>query len=104
MIYSLVTTLLVPGKMAEYQEIMTKEMIPLNPKVGLNLVASWHGYTGNMNENYNLLVFNDLAALQKTRETTAKDKDYQRVNAKLNALRISQTNTILEPNAWSPMK
>lgn len=104
MIYGLVTNVVIPGKMAEYGEIASKELMPLYPKLGMKLVASWHAYTGNINENYSLYVFDDLAAYQKTREAQRQSNDYQKVSAKLNALRISQTRTILEPNAWSPMK
>jgi len=104
MIYGLNNMVIVPGKMAEYGEIIAKEAVPLYPEIGMKLVASWRGYTGNMNENYSLFVFNDLAAYQKAREAQQKNKDYQKVNAKLNTLRVSQISTILEPNAWSPMK
>ena len=104
MIYGLTNMVIVPGKMAEYGEIITKEALPLYPKMGMKLVASWRGYTGNMNENYSLFVFDDLAAYQKARDAQRTNKDYQKVSAKLNALRVSQTSTILEPNAWSPMK
>jgi hypothetical protein len=104
MIYVLSTAVLVPGKMAEYGEIASKEALPLYPKMGMKEVASWHGYTGNMNENYTLFVYPDLAAFQKAVEARTQNKDYQKIAAKLNALRVSQTSTILEPNAWSPMK
>jgi hypothetical protein len=104
MIYSLVTTLIVPGKMAEYQEIVPKEVVPLNPKVGLKLVGSWHAYTGDMNAVYNLLVFDDLAALQKSRELQRTVNAYAKASEKISALRVSQINTILEPNSWSPLK
>ncbi len=104
MIYLLSTIVLVPGKMAEYGEIMVKETVPLYPKMGMKLVASWHGYTGNVNETYSLFVYNDLAEYQKVREAQSQNKDYQKVQVKLNAIRISQTQMILEPNAWSPMK
>jgi len=101
MIYQLVTTVIAPGKMQEYAEIAAKELVPL---FKMKLVASWRGYTGNVNEFYTLFAANDLAEYQKTREAQAQTKDYQRVSAKLNALRISQTTTLLEANAWSPMK
>ena len=65
MIYSLASTIVIPGKMAEFNEIVAKEIFPYNSKVGLKLVGSWHGFTGNMNQVYNLLVFDDLAALKK---------------------------------------
>jgi len=104
MIYTSVSTEIAPGKMAEFGEIASKELMPLYGKLGMKLVASWHGYTGNVNQVYSLYAFNDLAELQKVREAQRKDADYQRVDAKLNALRVRQTRTILEPNAWSPMK
>lgn len=104
MIYGLSRTVVIPGKMPESLEIGVKELIPLYPKVGLKLVGSWHGYTGNMNELYSLFVFDDLRALQNSRELQRTVKEYQILNAKLNANRVSQTNTILEPNPWSPLK
>lgn len=40
MIYGLTTSVLVPGKMAEYEEIMAKERVPLYLKLGMKVVAS----------------------------------------------------------------
>jgi hypothetical protein len=90
--------------MAEYGEIVSKESVPLYPKLGMKQVAAWHAYTGNVNMTYALFAFNDLADFQKSREMQQQSKEYQRVQAKLNSLRLSSTYTILEPNAWSPMK
>ena len=104
MIYNLVNTVIVPGKMAEYFDIATKELMPLYSKLGMKLAGSFRPFTGNMNEIATIYAFDDLTAFQKSRETQQKDKDYQRVQAKLSALRVSQTQTLLEPNAWSPMK
>lgn len=104
MIHLLVTMDIVSGKMPEYGEIVTKELVPLYGKLGMKLVASWHGYTGNVNANYSLYVYNDLTDYQKVIALRQKDPDYKRASAKLNALRTSRMTTILEPNAWSPMK
>jgi hypothetical protein len=104
MIYLLNTTVVIPGKMAERSEVVIKEMAPLFPKLGMKQVASWHAYTGNMNETFSLYEFKDLAEYQKVVETRSKNADYQKVNAKLQALQVSVTTTILEPNAWSPIK
>jgi hypothetical protein len=104
MIYSLSISILTPGKMAEYGEIVAKEAVPLYAKLGMKLVASWHGYTGNMNESYTLFAYNDLAEYQKVVAARQKNADFQKVQAKLNALRVTQVSTLLEPNAWSPMK
>jgi len=104
MIYVLATLVYSPGKLAEAQEIWIKEAMPLLPKVGLKVVGAWHGTTCNMDESYSIFVFNDLAQLQKSRETARQNANWHRVTAKLNALRVSQTTTMLEPAAWSPMK
>jgi hypothetical protein len=103
MIYLSITHTVIPGKMAEYSE-MVKELPPVYARNGMKMVGSWHGYTGNINEIYNLYVFNDLAELQKVRAAMQADKDYQRISARLNALRNRSSYVILEPNAWSPMK
>jgi hypothetical protein len=104
MIYQLVNSVVVPGKMAEYYDIATKELMPLYPKLGMKLAGSFRPYTGNMNEIYSIYAWDNLAAFQKTREAQQTDKDFQKVSVKLNALRVSLTQTLLEPNAWSPMK
>jgi hypothetical protein len=57
MIYNLVTNVLVPGKMTEFYGT-ANELLPLYPKLGMKLAASWHAFTGN--------VWDDLAAYQKS--------------------------------------
>ena len=104
MIYVLTTNIMVPGKMNDFYGISTKELNPLYPRLGMNQIGSFHAYTGNMNQTYSLFVYDDLAAIQKARAAQQKDKDYQIVSAKLNVFRVNLTNTILEPNPWSPMK
>ena len=104
MIYGLSTIVYAPGKVAEAQEIWIKEAVPLMPKVGLNAVGAWHGSTGNLNVSYSIFVYNDLVEMQKSREAMRQNADWQRMWAKLNALRVSQESTILEPAAWSPLK
>ena len=104
MIYTLVRSIMVPGKMGEYSEVTIKELAPLFPKIGMTLVASLHAYTGNMNEIFTLNSFKDIADYQKAMEAQKTNKEWLRVNAKANQFRVSQTMTILEPNPWSPMK
>jgi hypothetical protein len=104
MFYNLNNTVFIPGKMAEWSEIFEKEMIPILPKLGIKIVGSFRAYTGNMNEVYQLFSYDDLAARQRATEAARKDKEYQRVSAKLAALAVSLTYTLLETNPWSPMK
>ncbi len=104
MLYSMSNSILIPGKMAEWAEIAAKELNPLFPKLGMKVVGSWHAYSGDVNANYTLFVYDDIAAMQKAREAQRRNKDYQRISAKMDTFRMSQYRTLLEPNAWSPMK
>jgi hypothetical protein len=104
MIYQLINVEVVPGKMAELSEIVVKELIPLQVKLGMKQIGSFHGYTGNMNELYWLFAYDDLTAYQKHRKAQQKNKDWQTVNARLNPFRAKVTYTFLEANPWSPMK
>ena len=104
MICVLTTGELIPGKRGEWEQIVAKELLPLYSKLGIKQVGSFHGYTGNMNLNYTLYAYDDLAAVQKMRETQQKSKEFQAVSAKLNATRVGLTYTILESNPWSPLK
>jgi hypothetical protein len=104
MIYSFANTIIIPGKMAEYFEIVNKELNPIVAKVGIIPIGSFHGYTGNMNQQYTIRGFTDLAAFQKSRVAQMNDKDYPRVSAKLASLTTSTTVNFLEPNPWSPLK
>jgi hypothetical protein len=97
MIFVLGNSVWIPGKMAEVNEIAQKELSLLYPKVGTKVAGSFHTYTGNMNENYTLFAYEDLTAMQKAREAQRKNVDFQKIAVKLNALRISQVQTILEP-------
>lgn len=45
MIYYLSTGVLVPGKMGEFFEIATKELMPLYPKLGMKLAGSFKAYS-----------------------------------------------------------
>jgi hypothetical protein len=96
--------IIIPGKMGEFSEIFGKELVPILAKNGPKLIASFHTYTGNMNFAFNLLAYDDLAALEKIGQINRNDPAYQKVNAKLATFLTSQTKTLLEPNPWSPMK
>ncbi len=104
MYYYLATQEVMPGRMPEYAEIASKELIPTYAKVGLKLVGSWHGTTGSPNTIYALFVFNDLTEFQKVTQAARQDKDYASASAKISKILTSQGRQLIEPNAWSPMK
>jgi hypothetical protein len=103
-IYALSMQEVLPGKLGEYSEIVTKEALPTYPRIGLNLVASFHGYTGNMNMIYALFSFKDLVEFQKATQAGRQDKAFTAAQVKIAAIAAGQNRVFLEPNAWSPMK
>jgi hypothetical protein len=104
MIYQSVTSDIIPGKMAEYDEIASKELLPLLEKYKIKLVGAWHSYTGDMNKVYSLYGFDTLSDYQKFVTARLKDPDFRKMSAKLEALRIRLYFTFLESSTWSPMK
>jgi len=103
MIYQLTSNFLIPGKMPEYFKL-AEAIQPVYPKVGIKIVGSWHGYTGDMNVIHVLYAYDDLAAYAKARETASKTADYRNIVVRVPPLCVSQNLTLLEPNPWSPMK
>ncbi len=103
MIYQLTNMVVVPGKIAEYFK-NAEPAQPLYPKVGIKIEGSWHGYTGDMNIIYVLYSYKDLAAYGQARAAMAKDADFRKTLGNVYPLITRQTNILLEPNPWSPMK
>jgi hypothetical protein len=104
MIYQTNVSDIMPGKMAEYDEVVSKEMVPLMKKHGMNLVAAWSGHSGNLNTIYAVYSYKDMAEAEKIMSEMMSDPIYARGNVKLNALRTRQVRTYLDPRPWSPMK
>jgi hypothetical protein len=104
MIYFTNVSDIVPGKIAEYDEIVTKEMLPLMKKHGINLIAAWSGHSGNMNTIYAVYAYKDMTEAEKVQSAMYGDPAYIKTNVKLNALRTRQVRTYFDPRPWSPMK
>jgi hypothetical protein len=104
MIYQTNVSDIIPGKMAEYDEIVTKEMLPLMKKHGMNLIAAWSGQSGNLNTIYALYAYKDMAESERVRSEMQSDPAYASANVKLQALRTRQVRTYFVTRPWSPMK
>jgi len=104
MIYVLAIRQLFPGKMAQYKEVETKELIPMFNKYGIKMVGHWNTIIGNSYETVNLMAYNDMAHYQKVREAQRKDPESQKLAADLGALTMSSNSRLLEPSEWSPLK
>jgi hypothetical protein len=104
MIYVLALRQLLPGKMAQYKEVETKELIPMFKKYGVKMIGHWNTAIGNANETVNLYAFNDMAQWQKFRDAQRTDPDAIKTAASLGALTVSSNSRLLEPSEWSPLK
>lgn len=104
MIYVLAIRQLVPGKMAQYKEVETKELIPMFNKYGIKMVGHWNTIIGNSYETVNLMAYNDMMHYQKSNEARRTDPESQKLAADLGALTVSNNLRMLEPSEWSPMK
>jgi hypothetical protein len=104
MIYVLAIRQLLPGKMAQYKEIETKQLIPVFNKYGMKMIGHWNTVIGNSYETVNLYSFNDMAHYSKTREAMRSDPEAQKMQADLGAVSASNNSRLLEPSEWSPLK
>jgi serine kinase of HPr protein (carbohydrate metabolism regulator) len=104
MIYVLAIRQLLPGKMAQYKEVETKELIPVFNKYGIKMVGHWNTIIGNSYETVNLFAYNDMAHYQKSNEARRTDPESQKMAADLGALTVSNNLRLLEPSEWSPLK
>ncbi len=104
MIYWLNTLEVTPGKMAQYEQLVTKQLLPFYSRVGIKLIGSWRSMTGNPNEIYALFAYDDLAAFQRIQQTARQDKEYVSASVTMNSLLVGMKRQFIEPNTWSPMK
>jgi hypothetical protein len=104
MIYELIDTIIIPGKIPEYSDSYVKELIPYYQEVGTKVAGSFRALTGNMNEVYHLWVYDALDDLDKSRKIRATHPGFRKAEAILAPFRVSVMRTILVPNPWSPMK
>ncbi len=104
MIYSMIIRQVAPGKMGEYREFETKELLPIFEKKGIKMVAHFSTAIGNASETVALLAFDDMTSWQKMREERRTDPEFQKALAKLNLMTVKANSRLLMPSEWSPMK
>jgi hypothetical protein len=104
MMYVLAIRKLFPGKMAQYKEVETKELIPIFNKYGMKLIGHWNTAIGDAYETVNLYAFNEMDQWQKFREAQTTDPEVRKMSADLGALTVSSNSRLLEPSEWSPLK
>jgi len=104
MIYELRTYQLVMGGLAEYLEIAKTTLLPVVAEHGIKPVGFWYTEIGTLNEVVHLWAFADLNERQRCWSGWAKDPRRPEIVAKLRQVIVSQSNKILSPTEFSPLK
>ena len=103
MIYIHRTTNVVPSRIKEYNELVSKFLVFMD-KYGIKLVGSWQTTIGESWEYIHLTSVEDLATLQKNLKTLSQDKEYQELSEKMAHLITRRVIKILQPTQYSPIK
>ncbi len=104
MIYELRTYQLAFGALPDYLETAKSKLLPVIAEHGLKPVGFWYTEIGTLNEVVHLWAFSDLNERQRCWASWAKDPRRAEIAAKLRQLIVSQSNKILSPAEFSPLK
>jgi hypothetical protein len=105
MVYLEVTVGVVPGKMNEYLDIVSKELMPVYAKLGMKMIGSWRIIAGNNNNEVVVLFqFDSLAQMDKQFAARTADKDFQKLFPRYQAVTTGSVGRILQPNSYSTLK
>jgi len=104
MIYELRAYQLVPGGVGPYVELARTKILPWIGEHGIKPLGFWTTEIGQLNEVVHLWGYADLNERQAKWAAWAKDPRRAEVLGSLRAIVISQSNKILSPTDFSPMK
>ncbi len=104
MIYELRTYQLVMGAVPEYLEITKTKLLPILAEHGLKPVGYWYTEFGPLNELVHLWAYADLSERQRLWAGWARDPRRAELLPRLRQLVVSQSNKILTPAEFSPLK
>lgn len=104
MVYELRTYQLAVGRLPEYLEVARAIILPGVAEYGLKPLGFWYTEVGQLNEVVHLWAYADLNERQEKWSKWAKDPRRAEVMKKLQGVILSQTNKILSPTDFSPMK
>ena len=104
MIYELRTYSLVMGAVPEYLEVAKTKLLPVMAEHGLKTLAFWSTETGPLNEVLHLWAYEDLNERQTKWRAWGRDPRRSELVPKLRQLIVAQSNKILSPADFSPMK
>ena len=104
MIYELRTYQLVVAGLPEYLEIAKTKILPALAEHGLKPVGFWYTEVGTLNEVVHLWAYADLNERQRGWGAWAKDPRRSEIAARLRQIIVGQSNKILSPTEFSPLK
>jgi len=104
MIYLEATIEVVPGKMNEFMEVLSKEYLPASEKLGRKLAAQWQTLVGTLDEVVDLWAYDDLAHMQRFQEARQKDEEILKAGERLRSLIAHETTKLLMPTPYSAIK
>jgi hypothetical protein len=104
MIYELRTYQLAFGGIPEYLEVAKTMILPGLADHGLKPVGFWYGEIGALNEVIHLWAYADLNERQRLWSAWAKDPRRGEVVKRLRGVVLHQSNKIMSPTDFSPMK
>ena len=104
MIYELRTYQLAFGGLPDYLEVAESLIIPAVAEFGLKPSGFWYTEIGQLNEVVHLWAYEDLNERQEKWAKWAKDPRRAEVAKRLRGVVLNQTNKILSPTAFSPMR
>jgi hypothetical protein len=104
MIYLEATVGIVNRKMNEYTDIVAKELIPVYDRLGIKMIGSWRTYIGNSNDVVVLFQYDNLTQMEKQMDARNKDRDFQKLLPRYQAVTTGNISRILQPNAYSTLK
>lgn len=104
MIVELRTYQIQPGKIKIWLDHYEKAGLPLQLRYLGKLVGFFVGEIGTINQVKHLWAYDSLADREKRRTLLFEDGDWQEYRRNIPAVVIAQSNEILTPTAFSPLR
>lgn len=90
-----------------FYERFEKQLMPILPKYGFNLVGAWDTVIGDVPETTYILAWPDLNTMQQAWAGLNSDEDWARIKKETfeqhGALVLKTHSQILAPTAYSPL-
>ncbi len=103
MLYEMRIYTVQPGKVGELQALFEKEGLPII-KEHSKLVGWWFTEVGPLNQVVHLWVYENAGHREQVRAKVNSDPRLTAYRSKVLALLVTQSNMLLTPSSFSPLK